>query len=208
MTKDTIQAILNMDVDPNVKKQIEEALSDEGFKNKIAELKNPEDAIEAFKEKGIDLSKEDIGKYVMGVFTSLLDSEKKEQIEEAFSDEEFVQKLSQLESPEDAQAAFKDKGMDFSIGEIMEIRDMIIETLDEIEKNNVELSVEELDEVAGGSPPAAIILCAGGLAYKSVATGAIVGLSATGVGVVVVAAVVVTALITVGVIAAVKKWGW
>ena len=206
MTKDIVQAIINMDADPNVRKQIEEALSDEGFKNKIAELKQPEDAVKAFKERGIYLSKEELGRFAMSTLSSKLDPKMKEQIEEAFSDEAFVQKLSELESPEDAQAAFKDKGMDFSIGEITEIRDMIIEALDEMEKNNVELSVEELDEVAGGFDGCCVLVM-GGLAYKAIG-GGIVGLSATGVGVVVVAAVVVTVLIVVGVMAAVKKWGW
>ncbi len=63
---------------------------------------------------------------------------------ELFSDEQFVKKLFNLETPEEVQAVLADNDVEISVEEILKIRELLIK------KENGELSDEELEEVAGG----------------------------------------------------------
>ena len=71
-------------------------------------------------------------------------------IKAVFSDEAFVKALLELESPEEAQAALKEKGLDFSTDELVALRDALLKMSEKAGENGGELSVEDLDEVAGG----------------------------------------------------------
>lgn len=63
-------------------------------------------------------------------------------------DHEFAEKLLNMETQEEAQALLKGAGLDFSIEEILELRDGIIK-LNELSEN-CELTEEELENIAGG----------------------------------------------------------
>ena len=67
--------------------------------------------------------------------------------EEILKEEDFVRKLCDMEDPEDVQAAFAEKGVDFTIEEIVEIGN----ALSSIETEG-EISEAELENVAGGVP--------------------------------------------------------
>ena len=69
-----------------------------------------------------------------------------QRINEVFSDEAFVQNLFLLETPEEAQAALREKGIEVSIEELNQLRDIIFSNIDE----DGELSLDALDNVAGG----------------------------------------------------------
>lgn len=70
-----------------------------------------------------------------------------QQIKELFSNEEFIDSLLALETPEEVQKALTDQGVDLSIQEILAIKDSIANSLDSEE----ELSEEQLETVTGGS---------------------------------------------------------
>ena len=74
-----------------------------------------------------------------------------ETIREVFSDEAFVKALFALETPEEVQSALKEKNIEFSIDEILKIRDLLLKTTE----NGGVLSDEELQEVSGG-----LVVCA------------------------------------------------
>ena len=74
-------------------------------------------------------------------------------IKEVMSDEAFVKELSQLESVEEIQVVFKEKGLDFSIEELNKISDQFA--------SDKELSFDQLDEVAGGGSAASVIVMYG-----------------------------------------------
>lgn len=76
-----------------------------------------------------------------------------DRIKEVFSDEEFVKSLFELETPEEVQAALEPKGVDMSIQEICQLRDILVMM---VEKGSTELTEEELEQVAGGSILAAV----------------------------------------------------
>ena len=67
-------------------------------------------------------------------------------IKEVFADEAFVKQLFSLETPEEAQAALKTKGIEISISELVDLKDRLLRMTQEGD----ELSVEQLDNVAGG----------------------------------------------------------
>ena len=69
-------------------------------------------------------------------------------VKKVFSDEEFVVKLAALSDPAEIQAALKEKGIDLSIEEINEIGESIKTKIGE--NPGGELSLDQLDEVAGG----------------------------------------------------------
>ena len=86
-----------------------------------------------------------------------------EKMKEVLSDEEFVKSLFELETPEEVQAALKEKEIELSTDEICQMRDFLSRyqegTLTEEEKKAVELagkygegelSEEELENVSGG----------------------------------------------------------
>jgi len=61
-------------------------------------------------------------------------------------DKEFVDYLIKLDTPEDIQNAFKEKGVDLSLDEVEEL---VVEMVDAAGKYG-ELSEEDLDSVSGG----------------------------------------------------------
>jgi len=73
-------------------------------------------------------------------------------IKEVFSDEVFVKGLLELEAPEEVQAALKTKDIDFTMDEIMRLHDELVKTGKKADENG-ELSLEQLDDVAGGLDP-------------------------------------------------------
>ena len=68
-------------------------------------------------------------------------------MKEIFSDEAFVKSLFALETAEEVHAALKEKDVELSVEEINEIHDNLLKCVDE----NGELSLEQLENVAGGS---------------------------------------------------------
>jgi len=75
-------------------------------------------------------------------------------IKEVFSDPAFVGELFAMESPEDAQAALRAKGVELSLEELKEVNEILSTKLSE----NGELSLDDLDSVAGGGPVLALAI--------------------------------------------------
>ena len=71
-------------------------------------------------------------------------------MKEVFSEKAFVERLLELDDPVEVQAALREKGVDLTEGEIIVIRDEIARLADKIGESG-ELSLDQLDEVAGGS---------------------------------------------------------
>jgi len=67
-------------------------------------------------------------------------------LKEIFSDEAFAKELFAMQSPEDAQAALKTKGVELSIAELEEINNILTAKFSE----GGELSLDDLDDAAGG----------------------------------------------------------
>ena len=77
-----------------------------------------------------------------------------ERIKEVFSDEEFVKELFSKETPEEAQDLLAEKDIDISIEELVKLKDIIVAKLQATENDEtVELTEEELTDVAGGVIP-------------------------------------------------------
>ena len=72
----------------------------------------------------------------------------KEKIKEVMSDKTFVEGLLKLETPEEVQKAFAGKGATVSIEEIMQLKSLLVKT----SQKGGEMSLEDMEEVAGGSP--------------------------------------------------------
>ena len=71
----------------------------------------------------------------------------KEEISEAMKDIKFVEKIMDIQSPEEIQKAFKAKGIDLSLEESQ----VVISTIKKVdESESCELSEEDLSEIAGG----------------------------------------------------------
>ena len=111
-----------------------------------------------------------------------------EKMKEVFSDEEFVKSLFELETPEEVQAALKEKEIELSTDEICQMRDFLSRyqegTLTEEEKKAVELagkygegelSEEELENVSGGG----VVLAMAFLISVCVTVGLLVGAEVT-----------------------------
>ena len=75
-----------------------------------------------------------------------------ERIKEIMADEEFVNQLAQMESAEEVQAAFKEKGIEFGIEELEKIKEFA----------SGDLTLDQLDDVAGGSAIAVSLIITGG----------------------------------------------
>ena len=71
-------------------------------------------------------------------------------MEEIFADEAFVKNLLSLESPEQVQSALKEKGIELTLDEIKKIGGAMAKALENAGKDSNELSIETLDDVAGG----------------------------------------------------------
>ena len=82
-----------------------------------------------------------------------------ERIKEVFADEEFVKELFSKETPEEAQALLAEKDIDFSVEELVKLKDIITAKLQAAENGEAaELTEEELEDVAGGYLPVAAIV--------------------------------------------------
>ena len=68
-----------------------------------------------------------------------------EQIKELFSDEAFVASVLALDTPEEVQAALKERGLDVTLEEIDAIQKALVK------KADGELADDDLEDVAGGS---------------------------------------------------------
>ncbi len=68
-----------------------------------------------------------------------------QEINELFSDEQFVKELFALETPEEIQAVLTNKDIDITIEDISELKELLTK------KEAGELSDEELEDVAGGN---------------------------------------------------------
>ena len=71
-------------------------------------------------------------------------------IEAVFSDEAFVKSLLETKEPEAVRAALQEKGIELSLKEVTELGSLLERALTKAEENGGELSMEELDEAAGG----------------------------------------------------------
>ena len=70
-------------------------------------------------------------------------------IKEVFSNEAFLKGLLELETPEAVRAALKEKDIDMTESEIMTLRSEIIKLAERMQSGE-ELSLDQLDEAAGG----------------------------------------------------------
>ena len=75
----------------------------------------------------------------------------KERMKEALVEEGFAERLLSLETPEEVQAAFKEKGVEMRVEEVLLFRDMLVEMVEKTVQRGGELSLEDLDEVSGGN---------------------------------------------------------
>jgi len=71
-------------------------------------------------------------------------------MKELFSDQAFVKKLTEMETAAQVQAELKKKGLDLSENDVVKIKEEINKHLKSGKKAE-ELSLEALDDVAGGS---------------------------------------------------------
>ena len=101
----------------------------------------------------------------MGGAYAQLDAATTEKMADVFTDEEFLKKLFSLEEPEEVQAAFKEKGLHYTLEEIMGMRDFLVNAPQE----NGELSDEQMEQVGGG------ILYAAAKGYLSGLVGGFLG---------------------------------
>lgn len=67
-------------------------------------------------------------------------------VKQVFADEEFVKGLFQLDTPQEVQAALREKDIELSVDEIAKIRDILVKRFE----SDGELSDEELEMVSGG----------------------------------------------------------
>jgi len=69
---------------------------------------------------------------------------------EVFADEVFVKKLLSLQTPEAVQTALGEKGIKLSLQEVEAVGKALLKAVESANENGGELSIESLDEVAGG----------------------------------------------------------
>jgi predicted ribosomally synthesized peptide with nif11-like leader len=74
--------------------------------------------------------------------------ERLDKIKEIFADQDFVAKLLEMETPEEVQAAVKEKGVELTLEEIEAARKETVNRLEK--KDSDEVSDEQLEQVAGG----------------------------------------------------------
>ena len=75
-----------------------------------------------------------------------------ERIKEVFSDEEFVKELLSRETPEEAKALLEEKDIDFSVEDLIKLREILVAKLQKSEgSEEVELGEDELEDVSGGT---------------------------------------------------------
>ena len=98
-------------------------------------------------------------------------------VKQVFADEEFVKGLFQLDTPQEVQAALREKNIELSVDEIVKIRDVLVKKFE----SGGELSDEELEMVSGGlisELVAGIVLISAALTAFGVVVGAGGGLVA------------------------------
>lgn len=95
-------------------------------------------------------------------------------IREVFSDENFVKRLFELETPTEVQQVLRQKDITLSVEEIVKIRELLLKRIETGE----ELSEEEMESVSGGAVITGIIL------ITALFAGALIGGVAVGGGIV------------------------
>ncbi len=93
--------------------------------------------------------------------------ENKEKLQQLMQDEKFLKEILDLETIEEVQHAFKEKGVNISTEDLKSVRELIIKFID----NNYELSEEELEEICGGSAITGILI----FILKAILAGIITG---------------------------------
>ena len=84
-----------------------------------------------------------------------------ERIKEVFSDEEFVKELFSKETPEEAKALLEEKDIDFSVEDIIKLREILLAKIEQQASGEEgELGEDELEEVSGGALPFFVIAAA------------------------------------------------
>ena len=74
-----------------------------------------------------------------------------ERIKEVFSDEEFVKEIFSKETPEEAKALLEEKDIDFSVEDLIKLREIIIAKMEQQSSSEEgEISEEDLEDVSGG----------------------------------------------------------
>ena len=86
-----------------------------------------------------------------------------EKIEEIIKDRRFLDNISKMETPEEVQSAFKNKGVDLSLDEVGALGDIINSISD---KKFNDFCEEELNEITGGAGVKELINKANGLANR------------------------------------------
>ena len=77
-----------------------------------------------------------------------------ERIKEVFSDEEFVKELFSKETPEEAKALLEEKDIEFSVEEVVKLREIIVAKMEAASNGEeAELGEEDLEDVSGGILP-------------------------------------------------------
>ena len=75
-----------------------------------------------------------------------------ERIKEVFSDEEFVKELLSRETPEEAKALLEEKDIDFSVEDLIKLREILVAKMEAAENGEeAELGDEDLEDVSGGT---------------------------------------------------------
>jgi len=93
-------------------------------------------------------------------------------IKEIFADQAFAKSLMEMETAAQVQAELKKKGLDLSEKDVMKMRDEIVKHVENGTKPE-ELSLDQLDDVAGGS----VTLCVG-IAIATFVGAAVIGTGA------------------------------
>ena len=92
-----------------------------------------------------------------------------ERIKEVFSDKAFVEELISIHEPEKIQALLESKDIEMSIAEIEKFKEAVIKKLENPDAD-LELSDEDLEDVAGGCLWIAIPIALGIIAGLCVVT--------------------------------------
>ena len=72
-------------------------------------------------------------------------------IKEVFTDEKFVEELFSKETPEEVKTLLEEKDIDFSVEDIVKLREILVAKIDQQASGEEgELDEDELEEVAGG----------------------------------------------------------
>lgn len=87
-------------------------------------------------------------------------------IVEAFQDESFVKRLSTAETPEEAQAALQEKGIEMNMDDVRRLPD----ELKRMRGNGDELTEDELEDVAGGMTHPVISVVVSAAVLRAVGT--------------------------------------